>query len=276
MFVVFDFFFDGFIFPEVELVVAFGRKSMVHVRVFVVEDFAVSDTFGFVVVLVVLRDVVFPGGGFGVGDSGSDLSEFVVGEFGFLVSIDVEVADRVNGNFLDFGLSGVSPVSLNSGKVPLVNNSNNGIAGTVSVKLFENVSVLQIDENAFLVRRHLLEELHPPVHAVGVQSLGIGLTTHSSQQLVLRKMLTTPESVVQTSDSAPNLSNRTNVSLHFQTLKNARIQTQVTPNNSTILLHLLLNRPLHLQTRSERMEVSRETLEPVGEEEPGVQLGFEE
>lgn len=105
-------------------------------RIIPAEEVDVSGSFSFLCLFMIVSEIVIIGSRFSLSELANIFSNSVVDVVNFLVTIDVEISDGVNGFSGELGVGGVSPVVFDTGSVPLVNDSNDFLAGS-SVELIE-------------------------------------------------------------------------------------------------------------------------------------------
>lgn len=105
-----------------------------HVWIIMRIELNMSDSFNFVVILVIDGRVVLPGGWFGFSEFGDEGSEGIVDELLFHVGIDIEISDWVDGFLGLDGVGGLSPVLFNTWDMPLVNNGDDLFSWAISVQ----------------------------------------------------------------------------------------------------------------------------------------------
>lgn len=71
-------------------------KTVIHVRIFMVIESNVTNSFSFVVILVIDGAVVLPGGRFSLTNLGNEGSQSIINELRFHVFIDIHITNRVN------------------------------------------------------------------------------------------------------------------------------------------------------------------------------------
>lgn len=146
-------------------------EAVVHVRVIMTLELNVPNSLSLEVVLMVLRAVVFPGGGFSPAEFRRNEPKFVIDELAFHELVDIEVTDGVDWLLLQLSAGSRAPVRFNTGYVPLVDDSHSLLALRVSVQSVENVQVFLVHENLLLVRSEFLEEFYEPVRTETVHGL---------------------------------------------------------------------------------------------------------
>jgi len=85
---------------------------------------------------MIVSNVVIIGSRFSLSELANIFSNSVVDVVDFLVRIDVEISDGVDGFSGELSVGGVSPVVFDTGSVPLVDNGNDLLARS-SVELIE-------------------------------------------------------------------------------------------------------------------------------------------
>lgn len=70
-------------------------KTVIHVRIFMIES-NVTNSFSFVVILVIDGAVVLPGGRFSLTNLGNEGSQSIINKLRFHVFIDIHITNRVN------------------------------------------------------------------------------------------------------------------------------------------------------------------------------------
>ena len=181
----------------VRVLFVFVGQSVVDFVVVVAQEFDVARALEFLHLLVVVGDVVLPGGGLAACELRNEVPEFVVDGLTLLPGVQIHIAEGVDRFRVRFGVGGVAPVGLDARDVPLVYDGDDLLARGVAVDAVEEVQVLFVDHNALLEGRHALEKLDEPVRARAVHGLGEGFAAQGVQGVVDVAVLGLPVAVVQ-------------------------------------------------------------------------------
>lgn len=180
-------------------------QSVIHFMVVMSKEGNMSNSFRFIVVLMVSSMIISPGGGFGFSEFGGNFSEFIVHNLGFLQSINVEVSNWVDGLFL-CSSSCVFPFGLNLGKMPLINYYNLHFC-LISVNVVEDVCAFLVHNHFFLIRGVGLKELREPVNLIRIDSFRKLFSSESTQHSVVGIEFVFPDFVLK---SPPVTNGRSN------------------------------------------------------------------
>jgi len=142
--------------------------------------------------------------------------------------------------------------------MPLVDDSNDLFAWSVSVESVEEVSVFLIYDDFLLVRCEFLEVFHEPVDSRSVDTFSVSFRTNNVKSSIRIVMFSSPEGIMQSSVSIPELADRIHSGFNFQSSESHIIDLQATKNNGHFELICFFYSVFNLQSRDEWVEVTWE------------------
>lgn len=152
--------------------------------------------------------------------------------------------------------------------MPLVNDGNDLLSWDITVKSVEKIDVLLVDDHLLLVRSKLFKILDKPVGAVSIKTLSKSFTSNNIKSLISILMFTTPEAVVKSSISVIELAERIHAGFILKSLKADVIDFKSTKDNGHFEFVSFFDGKFHLKAWNEGVEVTRESFEPINDEEP--------
>lgn len=164
----------------------------------------------------------------------------------------------------------MAPVGFNALHVPLVDHGHDILAGTFFENLVKQVWVFGIYESFLLIRTKTFKVRYEPVSAATVDGFCENFATVHGQGIIDIFLFFAPETVVGCISIIEHQGNRVNRGLNLEGIKTVLVEFHTTENNFGVDFLGCLEGELHLETRSEGMEVFSEVFHVIQNKKPAV------